>query len=150
MIPLSSALRSPQAFAALATATAAIAGFTAYALVRRRLTPAQREQRRRTRLAASGRIIVGTLIDTAPQTSAGELPTALIYRYSIGGVTYERGQDISTLTEHLPDLGSSSTLFGTPVQVRYDRDNPADSIILAETWNGLWTRHPESHPGSWS
>ena len=25
------------------------------------------------------------------------------------------------------------------MQVRYSRDNPADSIVVAETWNVLWT-----------
>ena len=26
-----------------------------------------------------------------------------------------------------------------PVQVRYNRTNPADSIVVAEDWNGFWT-----------
>ena len=145
MIPISPVLRSPQAFAALASAVIAAAGLAAYLAFRRRLTPEQREERRRTRLATHGRIIDGTLIDTAPPILAGEVATVLIYRYSISGVTYERGQDISTLASHLPDLGPAAALLGTPVQVRYDRDNPADSIILSETWNGLWT-HNYPHP----
>ena len=89
-----------------------------------------------------GRIIDGTLIDSAPEAIGGELPHALIYRYSVGGVSYECGQDVSALAGQLPDLGPTSALYGTPVQVRYDRDNPADSIVVCETWNGLWNANP--------
>ncbi len=85
-----------------------------------------------------GRVIDGTLIDTAPENAA---PQALIYRYRVSGVTYECGQDVSTLLALLPDLGEATAVFGLPVQVRYDRDNPADSIVISETWNGLWNQH---------
>lgn len=145
MHSLSTLLRNPQSIAAMTTGAVALIGVSAYFIFRHRLTPDEREERRRTRLAAVGRIIDGTLIDSAPETRPGETPTALIYRYRIGGVVYECGQDVSALTTHLPDLGPSSEIFGTPVQVRYDRDNPADSIVISETWNGLWNQH---HGGS--
>jgi hypothetical protein len=134
-------LRNPQGIAAVTTGTVALIGVAAYFLLRHKLTPDEREERRRTRLAKVGRIIDGTLIDSAPETRPGETPTALIYRYRIGGVTYECGQNISSLTTLLPDLGSSAEIYGTPVQVRYDRDNPADSIVISETWNGLWNQN---------
>jgi hypothetical protein len=137
---MSHLLRPPHDIAAVAGGVAALLGLLIYLLARRRLTPTQREARRRTRLAALGRIIDGTLIDTSPE-SEGQPPQALIYRYRVSGVTYECGQDISSLAARLPDLGPSSTIFGLPVQVRYDRDNPADSIVIAETWNGLWNHH---------
>ncbi len=143
MHPTSNLLRNPQALAAVATGTAALIGFGVWLLVRKRLTPAQREEKRRNRLATIGRIIDGTLIDTAPEN---EEPQALIYRYRVSGVTYECGQDITTLAEQLPDLGPTTAVFGLPVQVRYDRDNPADSIVIAETWNGLWNQNA-SHAG---
>jgi hypothetical protein len=110
----------------------------------RRLTPSQREARRRNRLAKVGRIIDGTLIDSAPEN---EPPTALIYRYRIAGVTYECGQDISALAGQIPDLIEATAVFGMPVQVRYDQDNPSDSIVVAENWNGLWnqTLLPNEH-----
>lgn len=130
-------LRRPEDFAAAAAGTVALVGLAVWLIVRGRLTPAQREARRRNRLAAMGRIIDGTLIDTAPEN---EPPRALIYRYRVSGVTYECGQDITTLAEQLSDLGPATAVFGLPVQVRYDRDNPADSIVVSETWNGLWNR----------
>ena len=83
-----------------------------------------------------------------PSRVDSDAPQALIYRYRIGGVTYECGQDISMLQQLLPDLGLSASIFGLPIQVRYDRENPADSIVLAETWNGLWNQNvavPQQH-----
>jgi hypothetical protein len=137
MLPSASFFRHPQGIAAAATGTAAVLGVATYLLLRRRLTPEQKEEKRRTRLAAVGRVIDGTLIDTAPENSQ---PKALIYRYRVSGVTYECGQDVSALAALLPDLGEASAVFGLPVQVRYDRDNPADSIVISETWNGLWNQ----------
>ncbi len=139
MLASASFLRHPQGIAAVATGAAAIAGVSAYLLMRKRLTPEQKEEKRRLRLAAVGRVIDGTLIDTAPENAD---PTALIYRYRVSGVTYECGQDVSMLATLLPDLGETSAVFGLPVQVRYDRDNPADSIVISETWNGLWNQQP--------
>jgi hypothetical protein len=143
MHPATNLLRHPQAIGAVATGSAAVIGVTLYFVFRRKLTPEEREERRRNRLAAVGRIIDGTLIDTAPDDAAGQQPHSLIYRYRVSGVTYECGQDVSMLTTHVPDLGPSSAVFGLPVQVRYDRDNPADSIVIAETWNGLWNQNTE-------
>ncbi len=89
------------------------------------------EERRRQRLATSGRIVDGSLIDAAPLEST---PQKIIYTYRIAGVTYECSQDVSTLPSLVRDLR-----LDYPVQVRYSRDNPADSIVVAENWNGLWT-----------
>jgi hypothetical protein len=134
----------PQSIAAVTSGALALAALSAYLVMRKKISPEEREVLRRTRLAEHGRIIDGTLIDTAPHISGydsgAEPPHALIYRYRVGGVTYECGQDISMLMAQLPDLGLSASVFGMPVQVRYDRENPADSIILAETWNGLWNQ----------
>jgi hypothetical protein len=145
MLPCASCLRPSQGFAAAVTGAAALAGLTAYLFFRKRLTPEEKEAKRRKRLAAVGRVIDGTLIDTVPENAE---PHALIYRYRVSGVTYECGQDVSKLAALLPDLGEASAIFGLPVQVRYDRDNPADSIVVSETWNGLWNQHginPEHH-----
>ena len=119
-------LRHANVLSAAGAGAVAIIAVALVATNRRRPTPEQREERRRTRLAAGGRIIDGILIESAHNDSEAA-PHALIYRYRIGGVQYECGQDISTLTTLLPPLGSESVLFGTPVQVRYDRNNPADS-----------------------
>jgi hypothetical protein len=100
-------------------------------VVRRRPTAKQREERRRQRLASVGRIVDGSLINAEP---AEETPQTIIYKYRIAGVTYECSQDVSTLGSLVQNLR-----LDYPVQVRYSRDNPADSIVVAETWNGLWT-----------
>jgi hypothetical protein len=131
-------LQQPRVLAAVAIAGITLVVLGLWLILHRGLTAAQREERRRTRLATIGRIIDGTLIDTAPES---EEPQALIYRYRVSGVTYECGQDIRALAELLPDLGTATAVFGLPVQVRYDRDNPADSIVIAETWNGLWNQN---------
>jgi hypothetical protein len=100
-------------------------------VVSRRPSAKQVEERRRRRLAATGRIVDGSLIAAEP---AEETPQTLIYRYRIAGVTYECSQDISMLGNLVQNLR-----LEFPVQVRYSRENPADSIVVAETWNGLWT-----------
>jgi len=92
----------------------------------------QVEERRRQRLAAVGQIVDGNLIDADPAESN---PLVIIYRYRIAGVTYECSQDVSALGPMVENLR-----LDYPVQVRYSRDNPADSIVVAETWNGLWMR----------
>lgn len=104
----------------------AVIGF----VVARRPSAMQLEERRRRRLAAVGRIVDGSLIGAEP---AEATPQAIIYRYRIAGVTYECSQDVSTLNPMVENIR-----LDYPVQVRYSRDNPADSIVVAETWNGLW------------
>ena len=95
----------------------------------RRPSAHQLEERRRRRLATVGRIVDGSIVDAEPADSA---PTVIIYSYRIAGVAYECAQDVSTLGPMVANLR-----LDYPVQVRYSRDNPADSIIVAETWNGL-------------
>ena len=116
---------------------AALAGVGAVAaaaypmVTRRRPSAEQIEEQRRKRLAASGRIIDGSLIGADPLEA---MPQKIIYTYRIAGVTYECSQDVSMLGSLVENLR-----LDYPVQVRYSRDNPADSIVVAETWNGLWT-----------
>jgi len=100
----------------------------AWAIARRRRPSAKQIEER---LAASGRIVDGSLVDAEPLESA---PQTIIYRYRIAGVTYECSQDVSTLSALVKNIR-----LDFPVQVRYNRANPADSIVVAETWNGLWT-----------
>lgn len=97
----------------------------------RRPSPEEREEKRRRHLATHGRIVDGSLIEAAPSEME---PQAVIYRYRIAGVTYECSQDVSALAALVKNLR-----LDYPVQVRYNRANPADSIVVAETWNGLWT-----------
>ena len=97
---------------------------------KRKPTPEERERRRRARLASTGRVVDGALTDAHPSF---QQPETIFYRYRIAGVFYECAQDIRPLATTLDGLGTE-----LPLQVRYNRNNPGDSIVLAENWNGLW------------
>ncbi len=97
----------------------------------RRPSANEREERRRRRLASLGRIVDGSIVDAEPLDST---PRLIIYSYRIAGVAYECAQDVSMLGPLVTNMR-----LDYPVQVRYSRDNPADSIVVAETWNGLRT-----------
>ena len=115
----------------IAGGLAVVAGTAAYIIKKRQPTAEQREERRRKRLSTGGRIIDGSLVDVTPAESE---PHTLIYRYRIAGVTYECSQDVSAISQLVQNIR-----VDYPVQVRYNRQNPADSIVVSETWNGLWT-----------
>ncbi len=105
-------------------------GTAAWWLAHRGPSPEERERVRRLRLAAIGRIIDGTVTEALPSERD---PATILYEYRISGVTYECGQDVSQLRQYLGELR-----VDLPVQVRYDPYNPANSIVVAESWNGLW------------
>jgi hypothetical protein len=126
--------RHPAASAAIAAGAASLFGALLFVLLRRRPTAAQIEAIRRNHLAETGRIVDGSLIDAAPTFAQPEI---IIYRYRIAGVTYECSQDVSVFADRIHDLD-----LDLPVQVRYDRANPGDSIVIAESWNGLWSMNP--------
>ncbi len=97
-----------------------------------RITPEERERRRRASLVARGKMGDATITEIR-----GEL---LFYSYDVRGVEYIASQDLTLLKEYLPtDL---SVLIGA-VSVRYDPKNPANSIVLAEDWTGL---RPHTQP----
>jgi hypothetical protein len=57
----------------------------------------------------------------------------LIYSYRLAGVTYDCAQDVSKLPERV-----TGWRLDQPLQVRYDPRNPGNSVVVAETWSGLW------------
>jgi hypothetical protein len=148
-------LRSPRVLAAIGVGVAAAAGAVSYMLTRRKPTAEEMERERRDLLALSGRITDGTIMDTmvmeargadfsVPETSmvpdgAGPTPDLIVYNYRIAGVTYECAQDVTTLAEYVHGIRTD-----LPIQVRYAPHNPANSIVVAETWSGL--RLSSSHP----
>ena len=142
-------LRSPRNLAVIFFAgTVAAAGVTSYMMTRRKLTAEEIEKLRRDRLATTGRITDGSITETHwinPGSPDGPLitPTILIYRYTIGGVTYECAQDVSTM----PDL-VRHVRVDLPVQVRFNQRSPGDSIVVSESWSGLRLGVPvhEIHP----
>jgi len=114
------------ALSAVLLVTGAILGYRAWR--RSRITPEERERRRRDALAARGKMGDATLV---------EIRDGLIfYSYLVRGVDYTASQDVSGLEDHVP--GDFSTAGS--VLVKYDPRNPANSIVLAETWNGLHIR----------
>ncbi len=118
----------------LGSGTAVAIGL-AYHLLTRRKTPEQRERERRLHLNDIGRITDGTVIDVSEVTadSRGSLQL-LIYQYDVAGVTYECSQDV-TLLRHTIDLHSCR--LGVAASIKYDPQNPGNSIVVAEGWSGL-------------
>jgi len=113
---------------------AAILALTLWLVFRRRKSPDEIERLRRQYLVQYGRIIDGTILDLMePQSSPSGL-RILQYQYEIAGITYESGQDVTHLHAQ---LAIDISCLGKPASVRYDTQNPANSIVVAETWSGL-------------
>jgi len=94
-----------------------------------RITPEERERRRRSALVASGKMGDASLTEVRDHF--------LFYAYLVRGVEYTASQDISKLLDRVP--GDLSVV--TSVSVRYDPKNPANSIVVAEQWSGLHIAH---------
>ena len=92
---------------------------------RSRISPEEKERRRRLMLLSAGKRGDGNLLDIRDDL--------LVYSYAVRGVEYTTSQDVSKLKPFLPD--DVATLG--PVSVRYDPRNPANSIVVAEEWSGL-------------
>jgi hypothetical protein len=98
------------------------------------------ERERRELLDRIGRIIDGTVIDVAElnpdEPNASQL---LIYQYDVAGVQYEASQDVTHLRQHV-DLHNCR--IGVPTSVKYDPQNPGNSIVVSERWTGLHSGTP--------
>jgi hypothetical protein len=110
--------------AGVAVALGAMVGYRAWQ--RSRVTPEERERRRRADLVGHGKLTDATLVEIRENV--------LFYSYVVRGVEYTASQDISGLRKHMPSelgLGVGS------VSVKFDASIPANSIVLAEDWSGL-------------
>lgn len=134
----------------IAAGAAVALGLACYALLRKKPDPEEIERLRRLFLSEHGRITDATLLDpslgdpdlgfarssseTQPEAGSRERPAAsvLLYQYKVAGVQYECAQDVSRLPEQVRHVR-----LDLPVQVRYDPHNPSNSIVVAESWNGL-------------
>ena len=95
------------------------------AWLRSRISPEERERRRRLMLLSTGKMGDANLVDIHDGL--------LVYSYAVRGVAYTASQDVSRLTALVPeDIASYGHIC-----VRYDPRNPANSIVLAEEWSGL-------------
>jgi hypothetical protein len=92
------------------------------------------ERERRAWLEQVGRITDGTVIDVQEQTTAQRSTILLIYQYDIAGVSYECSQDVTYLR---PMINLHSCRLGLPTSVRYDPQNPGNSMVVSEKWIGL-------------
>jgi len=113
-------------------AAGAAAGAVSWARSHRK-TPEQREYERRQFLKETGRITDGTVIDVH---EAGGAPPGqlLIYKYHVGGVSYQCAQDVAHLRQ---PFDIDACRIGLPASVKYDPHNPGNSIVVAEGWIGL-------------
>jgi hypothetical protein len=106
------------------------AGVVFWLIPRRRITPAEREQRRRLKVSSHGRIASATITD---------FHNGIIsYTYTVGGVEHSATQDLSALAGSLPD--DPGAMIAQPASLKYLPGNPANSILAAEDWCGLHFR----------
>jgi hypothetical protein len=108
----------------------------AYLLMRRApKTADDLERERRHWLDQIGRITDGTVIDVQElRAKEHKSATLLIYHYDVAGVSYECSQDVTYLR---PRINLHSCRLGLPTSVRYDPQNPGNSIVVSERWMGL-------------
>ncbi len=115
---------------------AAVVLTVAYLLLRRKpKTADDLERERREWLDRIGRITDGTVIDVQEMPGASDRSaTFLIYQYDVAGVSYEASQDVTYLRQL---INLHSCRLGLPTSVRFDPQNPGNSIVLSERWMGL-------------
>ena len=133
--------QDPRIVGGVAGAAVVVAGGIWWYVKSHRPSAEEVERRRREELALSGRITDGVILDARTlgnEDSVSPTPEVLVYSYSLAGLVYNCAQDVSTLPNEVVGFR-----IDQPVQVRYDPRNPGNSIIVSETWTGLWLR-----PGS--
>jgi hypothetical protein len=135
--PTSTHLRmdSLRLYGLVAAGSVALVGV--YALLRRKpKTPDEIERERRKWLEGTGRITDGTVIDVQELPAATNYHAAimLIYKYDVAGVSYECSQDVTYL-RHWINLHSCR--LGLHTSVKYDPQNPGNSLVVSENWMGL-------------
>ena len=60
--------------------------------------------------------------------------TMLIYQYDVAGVSYEASQDVTYLRQF---INLHSCRLGLPTSVKYDPQNPGNSLVVSESWMAL-------------
>jgi hypothetical protein len=130
--------RDPRIIAVIVIVLAAIA-VGAWLFFRWRKPPAEEiERRRREILTLGGRICDGVIVDARTlngEDSVSPTPEVLGYSYRLAGVTYNCAQDVSRLADRVVGFR-----LDQPIQIRYDPRNPGNSVLVTETWSGLWQK----------
>jgi hypothetical protein len=126
----------PRLIVGIAASVLVVVGVIRWYDASHRLPAEEIERRRREELSLTGRITDGVILDARTlgnEDSLSPTPEVLIYSYSMAGLTYNCAQDVSTLPDRV--VGFRIDQF---VQVRYDQRNPGNSIVVSESWTGLW------------
>jgi hypothetical protein len=144
-------IADPKTVVALAIAVLAGIGVLFYVFFRPSADPEEAERKRRLHLNQIGRIAEGQVVEltqhpaedaptpkglfsSKPRPLAGRLRHIVSYSYSISGVTYQTGQDITGLESQ---VRLERLVAGQPASIKYDPSNPGDSILVADDWSGL-------------
>ena len=98
---------------------------------REKPTPSELERRRRLHVNRVGRITKGSILEVHDGPGADHL---LLYNYEVRGVQYQAAQDISFFRHR---LDFSRVAAGQAASVKYDTQNPTNSIVLCEEWSGI-------------
>jgi hypothetical protein len=110
----------------LAAIALSLIGLGVWLLRNSRVTPAERERRRRLAIHRTGRMGDANITDVRD--------CVLFYTYEIRGVRYTTTQDASDFRDQLPP--ERSLLIG-PAGLKFTPANPANSIVICEEWSGL-------------
>jgi len=120
----------------LSVAAIPAAAFLLFLLLRRRkISPEERERKRRLAVNTSGRITDAVIMEVRVlQMPSGALAHFMDYNYDLHGVTYSATQDITALLEHIQ---RDPQRIAGPASVKYLPSNPSNSILICEEWSGL-------------
>jgi hypothetical protein len=124
--------------AVLAVLSVGLMALAVWIVLQVRGNPEKRERKRRFKVNRHGRL-GDAIITEATENS-------IFYSYSLRGVQYTASQDVTTLREHLP--AEPHRLVGI-ASLKYDTNNPANSILICEEWSGLRAPImylPDDHP----
>jgi hypothetical protein len=102
------------------------AAIATWLYVRTRPNEAERERRRRLAVNGAGRMTDGFVSDVHDGV--------VFHSYSVSGVDYATSQNVTDLAEIVP--ANPSMVIG-PATVKYFPRNPANSIVVCETWSGF-------------
>jgi hypothetical protein len=148
---LKNLLADPKTLLALIAAVLAGIGILFYAFFRPSPDQEEAERKRRLHLNQIGRIAEGQVVELTEHPAeespapkglfgakarplTGRLRHIVSYSYSISGVTYQTGQDITGLESQ---VRLERLVAGQPASIKYDPSNPVDSILVADDWSGL-------------
>jgi hypothetical protein len=120
--------------AAVATTAGLVAWLVARSRARHVMDAEEMERQRRLDIHRRGRIAMGHIVDFVDSAGSDPGGRLLLYKYEVGGVTYEAAQDISALANL---VALAHGLAGQTASVKYDPKHPTNSIIACEDWSGI-------------